>query len=260
MSFKKNRLDDFFQNSRDALTNAQINVPFRTLLDNQNVDDARFQEGISLLDRAATLEKDQKVKHLEKKKVYRDLLALQDETQKVYAKHVKFARLCYRADPGKVLLLGVSCKMERKSNLNAWVTQAKFFYSHSIADTDLHPLLLRNGITLTELEDVERKVSEVEQANRTYREKVGEAQTAVVDRNRAIKDFEFWLTEFIAVCRVATADQPQMLEILKILVYSAGYKRKPKEKIPAEPGEEPEETLVSQPEPAKAGKRTAAKS
>lgn len=226
MAFKKYRLADFFRDSRDALTNTRDNLRLRTLLDGLNVDDARFQEGFDLLDAAERSQITKQEKNAAQIKARKELYEIFDAAHESFSVHAKFTKIAYRKQPEKLRELGIDKAIACKSNINAWLTQTKFYYSHAVPDTELHPLLERNGTTLQNLQDNDQNVQLVEKANQKYRIAIGEAQAAREARDKDIEDFRFWMFEFIAVCREATKDEPQLLEALKITVYSKGYKKK----------------------------------
>ncbi|MCP5102690.1 MAG: hypothetical protein GY950_04890, partial [bacterium] len=208
--------------------------------------DERYQEGFDLLDAAERRQVTKQEKSAEQRKAREELRKVIDESHDKFSVHVKFTRLAYRKEPEKLKELGIDIAIAGKTNVNGWLTQTKFYYPHAVADTELHPLLSRNGITLEELQANELNVTAVEEANQGYRSAIAEAQAAVEARDKAIEDFQFWLTEFIALCRQATKDEPQLMEALKITVYSKGYKKK-------KPGEEQKEQPVENTEPTDTG-------
>jgi len=244
--YKKSKLEDFFGNSRLALSNAKDNPQVRPLLSTFNVDDARFEEGFALLDEADASETLKKEKYAAQFETKLNLQRLSDETHEVHMMHVKLIRIAYRKQPEKLKELGVLGATIRKSNINGWLLQTKYFYDHALVD-DVLETLARYSITREKMEETKQNVLKVEKANEVYKQAIAEAQDAVDKRDLALQKFEYWMSEFIAVCRYALKGNPQLLEALQIKVFSKGYQRKKKDKPgdsdnqPVDPKTEPQD-------------------
>jgi hypothetical protein len=52
---------------------------------------------------------------------------------------------------------------------------------------------------------------------------LGAAQNAIAQRDDVFKELALFRKKFVAICRIALKDHPQLLEKLGIRVYSEGY-------------------------------------
>jgi hypothetical protein len=103
--------------------------------------------------------------------------------------------------------------------------QADTFYSNLLDDPELLGRLEETAITMDKLQEGYANVQRVLQARGKYTEIIGMAQDATDQRNILLEEFNFWMKEFIYICKVALKDHPQLLESLGIQVLSAGYTR-----------------------------------
>ncbi len=72
------------------------------------------------------------------------------------------------------------------------------------------------GITEDKLKAAQTEMLTVEAANAAQEQEKGEAQDATQQRNQAIDLLDDWLSDFIAIARIALEDRPQLLEVLGI--------------------------------------------
>ncbi|UCH98103.1 MAG: hypothetical protein JSV88_14970 [Candidatus Aminicenantes bacterium] len=224
MIYKKSRLEDYFANSRLAINNVKNNTEVRELLNPFNVDDARFETGIALLDSAFEKETILIEKRGLQLTAKSDMKRLLNETHPIYMKHVRFTKLAVRGNTEK--LVGLGLIVPRKKNINGWLKQTQIFYANVVKDDEVMQYLARNGITLEELNATKQKVLEVALANEKHKEAIALVQDAVVERDDALEEFDFWMDEFIVICKEGLKDRPQLLEMLGINVLSKGYRRR----------------------------------
>lgn len=224
--FKKSSLEDYFHNSRTALTNARDNQRIYSLISAYNFDTAKLEQGLTLLDRLVAADKAKTDSHGLQLVARRTMLKLLEETHPVYMEHANFAKLHSRTNTARLSRMILFTPKE--SNVNNWLRQTDTFYTNIFLDPDLLASLESSTITAEKLTANYEKVKTITAASIKYQETIGLAQTATAARNKLIEEFNFFMKEFIFVCRVALKNEPQLLEILKITVLSAGYFRKKK--------------------------------
>jgi len=110
--------------------------------------------------------------------------------------HAKFTRIAYRKKLEKLKELGIDKAIADKSNINAWLTQTKFYYSHAVPDTELHPLLERNGTTLLNLQENDQNVQLVETANEAKEDEKSYLKE-IKEKNKTIAALDKKLSEAV---------------------------------------------------------------
>lgn len=74
------------------------------------------------------------------------------------------------------------------------------------------------GTTKAELEQMQAMVTSFIQSQQQQTQKTGDAQLATQRRNAVLKQLQQWVRGYRSIARVALEDQPQLLEVLGILV------------------------------------------
>jgi len=141
-----------------------------------------------------------------------------DIANEVYIPYVKIARIALKSDKGAFQALELHGK--RKRGYVAWLAQAKTFYTNVLANQDYKAAMANFGITQKKLLAALNLVIKADDALAHYKKATGEAQNATERRNIAIKALEEWMKDFIAIAKIALEDQPQMMEVLGVIVPS----------------------------------------
>lgn len=130
-----------------------------------------------------------------------------------YQEHRTLARLAFNEDRGlqNALKLNTRTPKERA----AFVDQVANFYNKIIHH---QAGLKRYGVTKAELEQAQAMVNALIQSQQQQSQKMGEAQSATQQRNQALKDLQRWVKGYKAILQVALEDDPQLLEVVGILV------------------------------------------
>ena len=201
--------------AQNAISNAQTNPEIIAALAVFGYDDAKMKVGEALYSKAAELQVKQ-VKEFGEQFAATDALHLAKAiTNKTYLVHVKIARIALSGDRGAAESLQLSGR--RKESLSGWLKQAKALYSNALSTPTVLEALAQFRITKKMLSAAKAQVLEVEaKRNIQFKEK-GEAQTATQLRDEALDELQDWMSDFIAIARIALEEQSQYLEMLGIV-------------------------------------------
>lgn len=178
----------------------------------------RLQEGQALYETARSLHDQQQAEYGDQFAATDALQSAWDEAKTVYTRHVKVARVALKRERGAWKQLGLSGR--RKRTLSGWLTQARQFYANALADPNILVELGNFGITQEKLEAGQTLVDDVETANAAQEQEKGEAQEATRKRDQALDALDEWMSDFVAIARVALEDRPQHLEKLGVVAPS----------------------------------------
>ncbi len=214
--FSRNQSDeDFLHSVNLAQQNTLNDTEILLAMTEFGYDAAKINEGVIIYQGVYGLFQQQKTEYTEQYAASEDLKIRWAESNRVTMSYVKVARVALKSDYGAYIKLGLD--KARNRSLSGWISQARQFYANALSATDILTKLAGFGITDTKLNAGKQLVDETETLNITHKKEMGEAQQATLDRDNAIDNLEDWISDFIAIARIALADRPQLLEKLGIV-------------------------------------------
>ncbi len=215
MPTAKQSIQDYLLSTNVALENALTDTEILGLLSEYGYDAAKINTGKVLYNSAQDKFQQQKTEYGEQYAASEEMQTKWDAANAVYMKHVKVGRVALQSDYGAFLKLGL--QGVRKRTLSGWLVQARQFYSNALTDTNIQNELAAFGISLVKLQYGQQLADEVENANSSHKREKGEAQQATLDRDRAMDVLEDWMSDFIAIARIALENRPQLLEKMGVV-------------------------------------------
>jgi len=131
-----------------------------------------------------------------------------------YMQFIKVSRVAFKNNLNTAISLGLSGR--RKSSFSGWLDQTQQFYLTVLENTDFQTALARFGITLEKLQEGKALVAAVVTAKQSKESETGEAQQATKTRDAVLDALEDWMSDFIAIARIALEDT-QLSETLGIV-------------------------------------------
>jgi len=215
MADKKQSIQDRLLAAQVAIDNALSDTEVQTFLAEYGYDNDRISQGKTLLENTQQL-------HQQQQKEYGDQFAATDALNKSWAdanvsymRFVKIARIALKSDHAAYKKLDLTGN--RKQTLSGWLGQAKQFYLNALSDKDVLEKMANFGITQEKLEAGKQLVEATETANAKQEKEKGEAQQATLERDKVFDRLEDWLSDFLAIARIALEDKPQLLEKLGVV-------------------------------------------
>ncbi|MEL6882055.1 MAG: hypothetical protein AAFP09_16130 [Cyanobacteria bacterium J06607_10] len=211
-------LDTFLTEAQVALDNSLNNPDILQAVSDLGYTTPRLREGKKLYNLAAAAQLEQQMEaggQLTASQTLQDTWAT---AKKSYIRFVKIARVAFKRSTGVATQLSLSGK--RKESLSGWLGQANQFYKSALADKAILTGLKEFGITEQKLKAGLAELQAVEAANLTQEKEKGEAQAATKRRDAAIDELQDWLSDYLAIAKIALEEEPQLLEGLGILVRS----------------------------------------
>lgn len=199
----------------NVIQNAQNVDAISTAIAPFGYDATALSSGMALYTTASDLQSKQKQEYGEQFTATAGLQLSKANANKTYMRHVKLARVALRNDRGAYEALQLSGS--RKQSTSGWVQQAKIFYANALASADIVDKLSVLTMTTEVLTAGQTQVTEVETKLSDQLKEKGEAQAATQARDAAFDDLQDWMSDFVAIARIALENDSQLLEMLGIV-------------------------------------------
>ena len=208
-------IDGLLHEAQVAIDNALTNEQILSALSNFGYTAERIEQGKALYTDAFTAQTLQKLEAGEQKAATAELEAHRAVAHTTYMRLVKIARVAFKRDVGIATQLDLNG--DRKRSLAGWLAQVNQFYANALANPAVLEGLGNFGITRKKLQAGLAEVNAVEASNLTQEKEKGEAQAATQTRDAALDALQEWLSDYLAIAKVALEDNPQLLEALGVL-------------------------------------------
>ncbi|MEO1386697.1 MAG: hypothetical protein AAFV85_04870 [Cyanobacteria bacterium J06634_6] len=212
-------IDQILSSAHLAINNSLNNPDILTVLADFGYTATRINKGKQLYNIAAAAQLTQTSEAGEQLSATATVNEARTTAQKTYMRFVKVARVAFKGKSGIATQLDLAGR--RKETLSGWMSQANQFYKNALADKAILSELKSFGMTEAKLKAGLNELKAIEQANLTQEKEKGEAQAATQQRDVALDALQDWMSDFIAIAKIALEDEPQQLEGLGVLVRSA---------------------------------------
>jgi len=198
----------------NALDDADILARLTELGYNEN----KLQQGNALVEAVDVLHKKQQVEYGDQYEATDDLLNKWEEANRAYMRAVKVARIAFRDNIQAQTGLQISGR--RKKTIAGWIDQATVFYHNLKDDQGLMDVMAEFGYTPEKIDADIALVDAVILAHRVQDQTQGTAQDATKSRDAQIDAMDAWMSDYVAIARIALDAHPQQLEKLGVFVES----------------------------------------
>ncbi len=205
--------------ARTAIENALTTQNILAALQNFGYTQSRLQTGRQLYQALQTAQLAQRAAYGEQIAATAALKTAWNSAREQYMPLLQIARIAFKHDRATATELGL--KGDRAKPLTRQLSQAHQFYANALASDTALTGLKAFGITPIKLRTAQKTLQAVEAANLTQEQAKGAAQRATQARNAAMKELRAWLSDFIAIAKIALAQNNQLLEALGIVTHSA---------------------------------------
>lgn len=211
-------IDSFLNRAQVALDNAANTPKIQEYLLEYGYTPAKIQAGRKLYETAWALQQQQRKEYGEQIEATDTLRQIRETVNNNYMRCLKIARIAFQNNPGVATELDLNG--DRKRSFSGWLSQIQQFYTNALTNSTILQGLGEYGITEAILKQYQQEVNAVEAANLQQEKEKGDAQNATQQRDKAIDELNQWLSDFIAIARIALEAEPQLLESLGILARS----------------------------------------
>lgn len=208
-------IDTILAEAQVAIDNSLNNPQVLKYVGDFGYSATRLKQGKALYNAAAAAQLAKSAELGEQISASEAVNAAWSKAKKTYMRLVKVARVALKQDGGAIAQLGLAGK--RKESLSGWLAQANQFYQNSLSNQSVLKALGEFGITDKKLKAGLNEIKAVEAANLVQEKEKGEAQAATQKRDQALDALMDWLSDYLAIAKVALEEDSQLLEGLGVL-------------------------------------------
>jgi hypothetical protein len=177
-------------------------------------DAARMAAGAALRDRALALQQQQHARYGDQYGATDAHASAQAQAHLRYKQHRGVARVALRGDRGAAQTLGLHAPQH--TTQAGRLLQAQQFYANALADTVILGALAGYNLTQAHLAAGQAQVAAVATGAVARQTTQSVAQETTRVRDAALQALNRWMRDFLAIARIALADQPQRLAQLGV--------------------------------------------
>ncbi len=214
MATDQGTLAGMLARAKMVLDNADSSDEIKKMMKPYGYDEQRLKEGRELLKKVQSLQHEKENEYGRQYQATQALAQARDQANKVYMRLVKIARVALKDNMAAMMKLGLFSS--RKASYSGWLAQAKLFYGNLLTDDAAMATMARFGVSGDALKEGQALLDKVEHAYSEQKKEMSEAQQATADRDQAIDALNDWLSDFIAIARIALEERPQLLEQLGV--------------------------------------------
>jgi len=215
---------EFLQGARTLIENAAGIPELAGVLSGYGYDQARFAQGLALMDEAESLARKQAADHGGKREATQERSKAWELANGAYAKTLKVARMAFSSDAKAVAALKLLGP--RKMSMAGWYDQASTFYDNLSAEPRFLEGLGRFGYGPEKIAHEKSLVERVRDKAHEQTYGTGSAQASTAARDRKLRELDTWVTELRTICRIAFYETPQELEKLGVLALNRARRKK----------------------------------
>ncbi len=194
---------------------AENDMDIKPILTNYGYDSPVVLAGRALYATAYAAQQNQKKEYGEKYGAVDTFGQARIDTYNKYMELVGLARIVFKRD--RNILNQLDLVGERENSYDKLVMQMKRFYDNALASDDIINSLGRFNITADTLNAGKVLIEDMLVKYQAQLKESSEAQRATHDRDEAMEGLDDWMSDFLAVAKIALAHEPQYLERLGIV-------------------------------------------
>ena len=208
-------IDKKLQRYRSALINTSDYAPLRRPLAKYTYDHTKLVQGQALLDKVMKLQSTKDDTRGAQKDATDAITQRWNHLRPLFSEHRQLARMAFKEQRGVLTQLKLDTRL--KSSFSGWIAQATAFYSKIGQYSEG---IERYGVKAESLQEIQTQLEELLALYDQQSRCKAEAQHTTEQRNRAMKELDTWMREFFLIAKIALKDEPQLLEMLGLVVPS----------------------------------------
>ena len=212
----KNVIDAIMNAIRILITNCISHDVIRQVLNEFGYTTEKLQQGLDMYNEVDGLVTEQREEYNEQYEASNIFYSEWELAKKFSMRTLKFARIAFEGNTK--ILNDMHANKSRSDRYDVWRVDARAMYDTMLGDESLINVLLEFGYSIEKLTAEYEDVKKLDTLYNNFMTEKGEAQQSTLIRDQKLQELRIWMGRLKKVARLALADQPQLLEILGIIV------------------------------------------
>ena len=212
----KNVIDSIMNAIRILITNCISHDVIRQVLNEFGYTTEKLQQGLDMYNEVDGLVTEQHEEYNEQYEASNIFYSEWELAKKFSMRTLKFARIAFEGNTK--ILNDMHANKSRSDRYDVWRVDARAMYDTMLGDENLINVMLEFGYSIEKLTTEYEDVKKLDTLYNNFMTEKGEAQQSTLIRDQKLQELRIWMGRLKKVARLALADQPQLLEILGIIV------------------------------------------
>ena len=212
----KNVIDAIMNAIRILITNCISHDVIRQVLNEFGYTTEKLQQGLDMYNEVDGLVTEQHEEYNEQYEARNIFYSEWELAKKFSMRTLKFARIAFEGNTK--ILNDMHANKSRSDRYDVWRVDARAMYDTMLGDENLINVMLEFGYSIEKLTTEYEDVKKLDTLYNNFMTEKGEAQQSTLIRDQKLQELRIWMGRLKKVARLALADQPQLLEILGIIV------------------------------------------
>ena len=212
----KNVIDAIMNAIRILITNCISHDVIRQVLNEFGYTTEKLQQGLDMYNEVDGLVTEQHEEYNEQYEASNIFYSEWELAKKFSMRTLKFARIAFEGNTK--ILNDMRANKSRSKRYDVWRVDARAMYDTLLGDDSLINVMLEFGYSIEKLTAEYEDVKKLDTYYNNFMTEKGEAQNSTLIRDEKLQELLVWRGRLVKVARLALEDQPQLLEILGIVV------------------------------------------
>jgi len=212
----KNVIDAIMNAIRILITNCISHDVIRQVLNEFGYTEVKLQQGLDMYNEVDGLVTEQREEYNEQYEASNIFYSAWELAKKFSMRTLKFARIAF--EDNTKILNDMHANKSRSDRYDVWRVDARAMYDTMLGDESLINVMLEFGYSIEKLTTEYEDIKKLDTLYNNFMTEKGEAQQSTLVRDQKLQELRVWMGRLKKVARLALADQPQLLEILGLIV------------------------------------------
>lgn len=215
----RNSISEQLNFANVALNNSINDPEILNLVSNFGYTKEKLEEGLNLYKAAVDIVNTRTRLAGAQYQATEELKVKEKLAREAYQNLAKVARAVFKQDQARLAQLGIVGEMPKK--IAEFIARGYTVFDNALSIDEIKTALSHFGYDEAKLTEERQKIVDFDLANQRQEAAKGEVQQASKNQEKALKEMNEWVAQYIKIARVALKDKKQLMEKIGVRVYSS---------------------------------------